>query len=63
MFTFICTHEKNKSGREDKKTIYNISFISIFKKGLGMGFHMIKAKDNLIPAFFVPKLAKGKRGK
>lgn len=53
---------KKEGGVVDEKTIYKISFISTFEKSFGRGFHMIKAKDNLITAFFVPKLVKGKSG-
>ena len=64
MFTFTCTHQKEKRKKErkfKKKTIYKISFISIIMKGLSRGFHLINAKRQPNNSLLCSKIRKGKR--
>lgn len=62
-------HTPNKGiGEEDekekkKKTIHRISFISIFKKGLSRGFHLINAKRQPNNSLLCSKIRNGKRWK
>lgn len=63
MFTFTCTHQKEKKRNKEmkKKTIYKISFISIITKGLSRGFHLINAKRQPNNSLLCSKIRKGKR--
>lgn len=63
MFTFTCTHQKEKKERKKMKTktIYKISFISITMKGLSRGFYLINAKRQPNNSLLCSKIRKGKR--
>lgn len=60
-------HAKKKMGggrkMKKKKTVYKISVISIFKKALVRGFHLINAKRQPNNSLLCSKIRKGKRWK
>lgn len=57
----LHAHTKKRGGW--KITIYKISYISIFEKGPGRGFHMIDAKRQPNNSFLCSKIRKGKNWK
>ena len=58
MFTFTP-----KKGGGVKNTMYKISFIPIFEKGLGRGFNIINAKGQPKNSFLCSKIRNGEKWK